>query len=191
MMDAKAFGEFVALKRKELGMTQGELAAQLAITDKAVSRWERGLGYPDIATLQPLAAALQVSVSELLQAQEDGPYAENDPSGDIIIDVLKLADVQRAEERHAVLKIGMVVTVAVALLFLISELSWMGFFGVWLPMWCLVVGVAFVGYAMWLRAHGAPAAKPLLYGGLLLLVPVAFVVIFFCVGTFGIGPVPN
>ena len=57
-MDAKAFGAFIAEKRKELGMTQSDLAAQLSVTDKAVSRWERGLGFPDISTLEPLAAPM-------------------------------------------------------------------------------------------------------------------------------------
>ena len=56
-MDAKIFGAFIAACRKEQNMTQAELAVQLHVTDKAVSRWERGVGFPDINTIEPLAAA--------------------------------------------------------------------------------------------------------------------------------------
>ena len=61
-MDAKKFGTFIATLRKENNMTQVELAQKLQVTDKAVSKWERGLGFPDINTIEPLADALGVSV---------------------------------------------------------------------------------------------------------------------------------
>ena len=54
-MDAQIFGGFIAALRKEKGMTQAELARELSVTDKAVSRWERGQGFPDIHSLEPLA----------------------------------------------------------------------------------------------------------------------------------------
>ena len=50
-MDAQVFGSFIASVRKEKGMTQAELAQKLSVTDKAVSRWERGQGFPDIHSL--------------------------------------------------------------------------------------------------------------------------------------------
>jgi len=68
-MDVRELGAFIQKRRKDLGMTQGELAAKLHVTDKAVSRWERGVGFPDIKLIEPLADALQVSVQELLQCQ--------------------------------------------------------------------------------------------------------------------------
>lgn len=61
-MDAKKFGTFIATLRKENNMTQVELAQKLQVTDKAVSKWERGLGFPDINTIEPLADALGVSL---------------------------------------------------------------------------------------------------------------------------------
>lgn len=75
-MDAKAFGSFLAETRKARGLTQSALAEQLHVTDKAVSRWERGLGFPDINTLEPLAEALGLTLSQLMHADRgDGSDA--------------------------------------------------------------------------------------------------------------------
>ena len=71
-MDATKFGSFVARTRKDKNMTQAELAIKIKVTDKAVSRWERGLGFPDINTLEPLAEALGVSVLELMKSEKIG-----------------------------------------------------------------------------------------------------------------------
>lgn len=61
-MDAKEFGKFISQLRKEKQLTQAELGKKLQVSDKAVSRWERGLGFPDISTIEPLADALGVTV---------------------------------------------------------------------------------------------------------------------------------
>lgn len=65
-IDNQKFGAFLVQLRKEKGLTQRELAEKLYVSDKAVSKWERGLSLPDIALLQPLAAMLDVNVTELL-----------------------------------------------------------------------------------------------------------------------------
>lgn len=71
-MDAAALGRLIAARRKEQQMTQAELAALLHVTSKAVSRWERGVGFPDITTLEPLAAALGLRPAELLACARQG-----------------------------------------------------------------------------------------------------------------------
>ena len=60
-------GGYTALVSKK--MTQAELAEKIHVTDKAVSRWERGLGFPDIQTIEPLAQALGISVLELMRSE--------------------------------------------------------------------------------------------------------------------------
>lgn len=65
-LDKEKFGEFVSKLRKEQGMTQKELAEKLFVSDKAVSKWERGQSLPDITMLNPLADALGVTAAELL-----------------------------------------------------------------------------------------------------------------------------
>ena len=76
-MDAKMFGAFLAQVRRAQGLTQAELAEQLHVTDKAVSRWERGVGLPDINTLEPLATGL--SLADLMRCHDGGPGAAPAP----------------------------------------------------------------------------------------------------------------
>lgn len=68
-MDAEIFGKFIAVCRKKIGLTQADLAVKLNVTDKAVSRWERGIGFPDISTIEPLASALEISVPEIMKSK--------------------------------------------------------------------------------------------------------------------------
>ena len=70
-MDKEQFGKFVADLRKEKGLTQKELGEKLNLTDKAISKWERGLSFPDICVLEDLASELDVSISELLNGKKN------------------------------------------------------------------------------------------------------------------------
>lgn len=76
-MDNIQIGRLIYEKRKELGLTQQELADRLQITNKAVSKWENGDGMPDVNLLAPLAAELGLTVDELLSGEEKAPCAEN------------------------------------------------------------------------------------------------------------------
>lgn len=68
-MAQKSFGATISALRKQKGMTQLDLARQMGVTDKAVSKWERDLSFPDVATLPKLAELLDTSVDELLEVQ--------------------------------------------------------------------------------------------------------------------------
>lgn len=69
-MQEQNMSTMIASLRKAKGMTQAELADRLNVTDKAVSKWERGLSCPDIALLPKLAEIFGVSVDELMQVRE-------------------------------------------------------------------------------------------------------------------------
>ena len=71
-MDNTKTGAFIRELRKEKNMTQKELADLLHITDRAVSKWERGLCAPDISLLEPLALALGTTVTELISGERQG-----------------------------------------------------------------------------------------------------------------------
>ena len=66
-MDMARVGGIIAGRRKAKGLTQMQLAERVGVTNKAVSKWERGLNYPDIALLELLAASLELTVPELLR----------------------------------------------------------------------------------------------------------------------------
>ena len=68
-MDQKQVGEFIARRRKELKMTQKELAQKLGVTDRAVSKWENGRCMPDLSLIQPLSRSLEVGVNDLLSGE--------------------------------------------------------------------------------------------------------------------------
>ncbi len=70
-MDLNKISNFIKAKRKELGITQDELAEKLFVTEKAISRWETGRGTPDISLLIPLSKELNIDVSELLNGAEN------------------------------------------------------------------------------------------------------------------------
>ena len=71
MENKKTFGAYICRRRKELGLTQREFADRLFVTESAVSKWERGMSYPDITLIRDICAILQVSEHELLTASED------------------------------------------------------------------------------------------------------------------------
>lgn len=68
-MDHYVTGAAIKRLREAKRLTQAQLAEQLCVSDKAVSKWETGKGFPDVSLLEPLAAALQVSVPELLSGE--------------------------------------------------------------------------------------------------------------------------
>ncbi|MBP5404521.1 MAG: helix-turn-helix transcriptional regulator [Clostridia bacterium] len=68
-MDQAKIGKFIAEKRKEKDLTQFQLAEKLGITDRAVSKWERGLSLPDASVMLELCAILGITVSDLLSGE--------------------------------------------------------------------------------------------------------------------------
>lgn len=87
-MTNRSMGEIISTLRKEKGMTQKELADELNITDKAVSKWERNIAFPDTATIPKLAEVLEVSVEELMNAKAI-PTSEQKGAVHIINIILK------------------------------------------------------------------------------------------------------
>lgn len=71
LQDKRTFGRFISQKRKEAGLTQHELAARLYLTDTAVSKWERGVTYPDITLISAICEVLHITEHELITASED------------------------------------------------------------------------------------------------------------------------
>ena len=119
-MDASKLGNFIADQRKLLGMTHADLGNKLMVTDKAVSKWERGLGFPDINTLESLAEALHVSVNELMRAEKNVTEVSNEEAvAEALHNTIEVADkqIKDAEKRSIMVIFG---AVAVAVLGIVA-----------------------------------------------------------------------
>ena len=84
-MDAQKTGTLIAQARRERGLTQKELSQALHVSAQAVSKWERGLNFPDLSLLEPLGDCLGLTVSELLSGQRGG-----EPREELLLDSLRL-----------------------------------------------------------------------------------------------------
>lgn len=142
-MDPTQMGAFIAQQRKARGLTQQRLAEPLGVTDKAVSKWERGLSCPDIALLTPLAELLGVSVNELLRGERAPVDAEPEA---LVNTALSYADkAQRARSlggrRIAALAVGGALALGM-LICAVCALSIDGVLGwAWYPILsCLLAG---------------------------------------------------
>ncbi len=91
-MDAKKTGAFIAQLRKEKNYTQKELAERLHVSDKAVSRWETGKGFPETTLLGALSEQLNVSVGELLSGQRMEQQQAVQQADRVIVESLHRAD---------------------------------------------------------------------------------------------------
>lgn len=88
-MNAEWTGQLIAARRRELGLSQTELAEKLHVTDKAISRWETGRGMPAVDSLEPLAEVLGLSVSELLSGKRLTPEELPKAAGGQIVESMK------------------------------------------------------------------------------------------------------
>ena len=116
-MDVKRTGSFIAEMRKGKNMTQAELAAKLQVTDKAVTRWERGVGYPDITLLEPLAGQLGVTVLDILRGEKTFPdKMTGEETEQTVAETVRLAAVQRRQAVRRVILLAIVMLIGAAML---------------------------------------------------------------------------
>ena len=191
-MDAKKLGQFIAEIRKENGMTQAELAAKLHVTDKAVSKWERGLGLPDINNIEPLADALGISVAEVMQAEliaQEHVTPEN--ASEMLTNAFDMVKQQRRMERKHHILIFVGVLLVIVLIFLGDTMGWMGLIGVVAPCLCIALALNLVIYGVWRKRNHLPCTRTFILAAVLMLFPIALTVFFFLVGILGLGPVPT
>lgn len=75
-MDAKTTGKIINSKRKEKGLTQIQLAEKLNVSNRTVSKWENGDGFPDISLLPDIAGVLEITIDELLTGSKPEPVIQ-------------------------------------------------------------------------------------------------------------------
>lgn len=130
-LDNEKFGVFLAQLRKEKGMTQKDLAEKLFVSDKAVSKWERGLSMPDVALLPPLSEILSVTIAELLKGERVEERMELGEVERLVTGSLNLSD--RGEKRT--LNRWWAARYAVCALVVAAELAILWQFGYEMAVW--------------------------------------------------------
>lgn len=125
-MDAKEFGSFIAGERKAKGLTQKQLADTLKVTDKAVSRWENGHGYPDIETLEDLSDALGLSLMELMHSKrltEEEQSVTLEDASKTISDTIRFNIDDRKKERRITALISSTSMLVILLISIFKDLG--------------------------------------------------------------------
>jgi len=109
-MKKQTLGMMISSLRKEKGMTQLELAGKMGVTDKAVSKWERDLSFPDINSIPKLAEVFEVSMDELMQVKTETKENMSKNKIDEIVDT-------------ALKGVGVAMGIAVTVLSVLGELE--------------------------------------------------------------------
>lgn len=189
-MDAKKIGALIASQRKSLGLTQAGLAEKLHVTDKAVSRWERGQGFPDIHLIEPLAGALDISIAEIMRGEKNIAGSSDDAASLAAKNVIRLVEMRREEHE----KIYVAAGVAALLVFcalLIDVMGPMGFIGAALPCFGLIAGIVLACIAVIRRRRNLPIKATAAWAAILIAFPAILAMLFFWAGILGVGPVSN
>ena len=118
-MDQIKIGKFIAAARKAHGMTQKQLAERLLISDKTVSKWERGKGLPEVALMLPLCKALQITVNDLLSGEK---ISENNYQKKAEENMMSLMQENQENKKHLALSVicGVITVIAVCALVVIA-----------------------------------------------------------------------
>ncbi|MBQ8891355.1 MAG: VanZ family protein [Bacilli bacterium] len=111
-MNLEKISNLIKTKRKEKNLTQEELASRINVTEKAISRWETGRGTPDISLLVPLAKELDVSVSELLNGEENKNEEKN------IKEIIDYIDINNQKKNKLVLITSIIIYAITLILYL-------------------------------------------------------------------------
>ncbi|MBR1597613.1 MAG: helix-turn-helix transcriptional regulator [Lachnospiraceae bacterium] len=120
-MDQQKIGRFIAEMRKKQGYTQKEIAEQLGISDKAVSKWETGRSMPDNSIMLPLCELLNINVNELLSGESLSVTEYNRKAEENMMNLMKDSDERKRHARRT--RISMVIWVVTLMLLMIIMIS--------------------------------------------------------------------
>ena len=152
-MEPTRISRFIAERRKALGLTQRQLAEQLSVSDKAVSKWETGRGLPDVLLMPPLCAALGITVNDLLSGERVGEGDYRKKAEENMMELMR----ENAQNRQRLLQSiacgGVTVVAVCALVALAAFLPLPAFARVALLLLAMATGVAGIWAAATLDAR--------------------------------------
>ena len=137
-MDQIKIGEFIAEERKAKKYTQRELADKLSISDKTISKWERGNGFPEVSLLLPLCNELEITVNELLSGERLQAMDYKKKAEKNMVNLVKEAQESKKKIIMSAM-VGVLVIVAAVPLFVVAGMFEMQ---VWTRV--LLMGIRFV-----------------------------------------------
>lgn len=128
-MDQIKIGKFISERRKSVSLTQAQLAEKLCITDRAVSKWERGLAMPDSSIMLELCAILKISVNDLLSGEVVSMENNNQKNEELLLEMAK-----EVEKKNKIIWNSMWIIMIVSIIALFASIFCARFFvpeGVW------------------------------------------------------------
>ena len=137
-MDQIKIGKFIADERKRKGYTQKQLSEKLAISDKTISKWERGNGFPEVSLLLPLCNELEITVNELLSGERVSEEEYLKKAEENMVNLVREALESKKKIVLSAMVAGLTIIAAVPL-FILSGMFEM-------PVWTrvLLMGIGFV-----------------------------------------------
>ena len=122
-MEQQRIGKFILELRKEKNMTQKDLADQLGVTDRAISKWENGRGMPDVSLMKPLCDILGITVSELLCGERIAQQDYREKSEFRFLDTIEITD-KKIKQKNILLRV--IAALAILMLFVgIALIYWL------------------------------------------------------------------
>ena len=115
ILNAQKTGSLIATIRKEQNRTQQDLANELGVSSAAISKWERGIGFPDVSLIEPLATSLGITIAELFK----GEKAENNVDHEyesLLSDVVKVSANEISRKKKIT---NWIIAITVAILYLL------------------------------------------------------------------------
>lgn len=141
-MNQLKIGAFIATQRKHKNLTQAALGEKLGITDRAVSKWERGKGMPDASLMLDLCAVLDITVNELLCGEKINMENNNEKTEALLLEMAKTV-----EQKNKVIWTSMWIIMTVSIIAMLAGLAAVAFFvpeGVWQVVAILGICVLFL-----------------------------------------------
>lgn len=114
-MNPQKTGSLIATIRKQQNRTQQDLANELGVSSAAVSKWERGIGFPDVSLVEPLATSLGITIAELFKGERINDSIDNEYES-LLADVVK-ASVDEITKKKKIA--NWIIAIAVAVLYLL------------------------------------------------------------------------
>ena len=141
-MDQIKIGKFIADERKRKGYTQKQLSGKLEISDKTISKWERGNGFPEVSLLLPLCNELEITVNELLSGERVSEEDYRKKAEENMVNLVREAQESKKKIILSAIVAGLTIIAALPLIMISGMLEMEN----WLRVTLIIIGgVVFIG----------------------------------------------